>query len=306
MNANLRNKEWKIVRADGNKCVLNISTSIVASDDGILHFLALMQDITLRKQVEKDKEILEARNRQIQKTESLHRMTGAMAHHFNNQLGVVIGYLELVMYSLRDKDVAGKIAAAMEASEKAAELSRLLLTSLGQSFDERKQLDLSEACRRGMPIQRAVIPGMATLKTDFPVPGPAVYSNEAQVQAILSRLLANAWEALGNCRRTIGLKVSKVTVTDIPAENRFPIDWRPREGEYACIEVTDQGCGIARDHLTSIFDPLFTSKFTGRGLGLPVVLGIAKAHGGAVAVQSEPEMGSTFRVFLPQSATPGG
>jgi two-component system cell cycle sensor histidine kinase/response regulator CckA len=80
------------------------------------------------------------------------------------------------------------------------------------------------------------------------------------------------------------------------------MDWQPKEKSYACLEVTDTGCGIADKDIENLFDPFFSSKFTGRGLGLAVVLGIVKAHGGTVTVESEPGRGSIFRVFLPLSA----
>ena len=88
-------------------------------------------------------------------------------------------------------------------------------------------------------------------------------------------------------------------MTDIPAFHRFPIDWQARESVYACLEVVDTGCGITNKDIEKIFDPFFTTKFTGRGLGLSVVIGIVQAHDGGVTVESELGRGSFFRVFLP-------
>jgi CheY-like chemotaxis protein len=100
----------------------------------------------------------------------------------------------------------------------------------------------------------------------------------------------------------IHLKVKTVSPGEIPASHRFPIDWQPQENAYACLEVADAGCGIQENDIEKLFDPFFSSKFTGRGLGLPVVLGIVKAHGGAVTVESEPGRGSEFRLYFPVSA----
>ncbi len=114
-------------------------------------------------------------------------------------------------------------------------------------------------------------------------------------------LVTNAWEAVGENNGTIRLTVETVSLTDIPALKRFPIDWQLKESVYACLEVADTGCGITNTDIEKLFDPFFTTKFTGRGLGLSVVIGIVQAHGGGVTVESEPGLGSVFRVFLPIS-----
>jgi two-component system cell cycle sensor histidine kinase/response regulator CckA len=121
------------------------------------------------------------------------------------------------------------------------------------------------------------------------------------LQQILTNLITNAWEAVGEGRGVIRLGIKTVSPADIPAAHRFPLDWQPQDNAYACLEVTDAGCGIAAKDIENLFDPFFSSKFTGRGLGLAVILGIVKAHGGAVTVESEPGQGSTFRVFFPVS-----
>jgi CheY-like chemotaxis protein len=116
-------------------------------------------------------------------------------------------------------------------------------------------------------------------------------------------LVTNAWEAVGNLEATIRLTVRTVSAAEIPTSHRLPAGWKPRDGAYACVEVTDAGCGIEDEEIERIFDPFFTSKFTGRGLGLPVVLGILHAHSGGLVVESRRgrDSGSTFRVYLPVS-----
>jgi CheY-like chemotaxis protein len=132
--------------------------------------------------------------------------------------------------------------------------------------------------------------------------GPAISADANQIQQVLTNLVTNAWEACGDGRSAIHLTVKRVSPADIPASHRFPIDWWPHDNAYACLEVADQGSGIANKEIEKLFDPFFSSKCTGRGMGLSVVLGIVRAHRGAVTVESEPGRGSTFRVFLPVSA----
>ena len=261
------------------------------------------KNITERKKAEAEKAILEAQTRQLQKADSLGRMAGAIAHHFNNQLGVVIGNLEMAIDDLpHGAGPANRLTTAMQAAWKAAEMSGLMLTYLGQSFDKLEPLDLSDACRRGLPMLRAAMPGKVVLETDLPSPGPVISANENQIQQVLTNLVINAWEAIGEGQGAIHLSIKTISPAEIPAAYRLPIGWQSQDSAYAGMEVKDAGCGIADKDIEKLFDPFFSSKFTGRGLGLSVVLGIVKAHDGAVTVESEPGRGSTFRVFLPVSA----
>jgi signal transduction histidine kinase len=124
-------------------------------------------------------------------------------------------------------------------------------------------------------------------------------ANINQMQQVMTSLITNAWEALGENRGTILLSVKTVPAVNIPATHRFPLDWQPQSSVYACLDVTDTGCGIEETDIEKLFDPFFSSKFTGRGMGLAVVLGIVRAHDGAITVESTPRKGSSFRVFLP-------
>ncbi len=253
-------------------------------------------------QREVEKAELEARNRQLQKTESLGRMAGAIAHHFNNQLQVVMGNLEMAMDELpRESDTLETLTETMQAARRAAKVSGLMLTYLGQTPGRREPVDLSEACHQILILLQAAVPKGMTLKVDLPSSGPVIRANAGQIQQALANLVTNAWEAAGESKGAVGLTVKMVSQANIPASKRFPIDWQPRENVYACLEVTDTGCGIPSNDIEKIFDPFFTTKFTGRGLGLPVVLGIAGAHDGGITVESEPGRGSVFRVFLPVS-----
>ncbi len=254
------------------------------------------RDITERKRAEEQ-------IRQLQKSESLSRMAGASAHHFNNQLSVVMGNLEVALQDLpRDMNLARYLHNAMAATRKAAEVSGLMLTYLGQTVGQREPLDLSEVCNRSLPMLRVALPKDVVLETDLRLPGPVIQANANQIQQVLTNLFTNAWEAIGDGWGIICLKVKEVCAADISASNRRPISWQPETLRYACLEITDTGYGISAEDIEKLFDPFFSSKFTGRGLGLPVALGLVKAHGGGITVESELRRGSTFRVFFPLSA----
>ncbi len=113
--------------------------------------------------------------------------------------------------------------------------------------------------------------------------------------------MTNAWEASGDRQGLIRLSVKTVAAADLPATRRFPLGCQAQEKAYACLEVADAGRGIAAREIDKLFEPFFSTKYTGRGLGLSVVLGIARTHDGFVTVESEPGRGSIFRVFFPVS-----
>jgi PAS domain S-box-containing protein len=262
------------------------------------------RDVTERVHAEAEKAKLELLNRQLQKSESLGRMAGAIAHHFNNQLQTVMMGLEMALKGM-SHDPQGSsefLTEALLSARKATEVSRLMLTYLGQIPAKREPLDFAEICQRSLPVLRAAMPTDVVLEVDFPVPGPTIQSNGGQIQQMLANLVTNAWESRRDGRTSIHLAVKTVSASDVPAANRFPIDCQLQDAAYACLEVADAGSGIAGKDIEKLFDPFFSSKFTGRGLGLAVVLGIVRAHQGIITVESELGRGSVFRIFFPVSS----
>jgi two-component system, cell cycle sensor histidine kinase and response regulator CckA len=292
--------EYRGLRLDGSTFDIEVNSEFIRDAAGLpTGMVVIVRDITERKQAEAAREKLEVQNRQLQKAESLSRMAGAIAHHFNNQLGAVIANLDLAMMALlQEANPHAGITAAMKSSYKAAEMSDLMLTYLGQSRDKHEPLDLSETCRTSLPVLQAMA-GDAVLESDLSEPGPIIMANATQILQALTNLTTNAWEAVGEGGGAIHLCVKSVSAIDIPAMHRFPSDWQPQNNAYACIEVADAGCGVEEKDIEKLFDPFFSSKFAGRGMGLAVVLGIVRAHGGVVTVESKPGQGSTFRIFFP-------
>jgi two-component system, cell cycle sensor histidine kinase and response regulator CckA len=258
------------------------------------------EDITQLKNAEAERARLKAQNWQLQKAESLGRMAGAIAHLFNNHLTVVIGNLEMALMDLSgDAVIREDVIEAMRAARQSAEISELLLSYLGQSTAKHEPLDLSDVCRLNLPMFRDAVPEGVALETDLLSPGPVAHANANQMRQVLTHLVTNGWESIRHTAGTVTLTTRIIPAFDIPKPHLAPIDWKPTADLFACLEVTDTGCGIAEEDLGKIFDPFFTTKLTGRGLGLAVVLGIVKTWGGAIDVESQQNKGSTFRVFLP-------
>ncbi len=202
------------------------------------------------------------------------------------------------------KDIAQSantmLAARQQAEEnKAAEMSGQRLTYLGLAGEQYTFLDLSETCRRILPLLQAAAPEDVLIQKELPTTGPHIEGDANQIQQVLAALINNAGEAVAQNNGSVLLRILTVMAADIPVKQRFPIDWQPQSPTYACIEVQDTGCGITDEDREMLFDPFSSKKFIGRGLSLAIVLGIAKAHGGAVTVESKFARGSTFRLFLP-------
>jgi PAS domain S-box-containing protein len=297
--------ESRLFHKDGHYVPILSRGYILRDNDGkAIRVSGVNTDLTEQKKNDAERSRWERQRLQLEKAESLNRMAGAIAHHFNNQLYVVIGSLELVINDLPvGSDESQKLLNAMKASNRAADVSKLMLTYLGQTPGKPKLLDLSETCRKGLLMLQSVIPKNVLMAPPvFPLPGPTIRANMSQMHQILTNLVTNASESIADKKGTITLSVNTVSSADISLSHRFPIDWQPKEALYACLEVADTGSGITHVDIEKIFDPFFTTKFVGRGLGLAAVMGIVSAHGGGVTVESEIGRGSIFRVFLPVSA----
>ena len=256
-----------------------------------------------KRNLEKKRRSDERQTAQRQKIESLGRMAGSIAHHFNNQLSAVMGNLEIALEDVPlDAGYRKNLFQAMMAAHKAAAVSRQMLIYLGNALGRYMPVDLSGSCRKTLSILTSAIPEGMNLVIDFPVSGPTIHADPIQIQQVLTHLITNAWESIPDSQGTISLTIYTVFYEDIFLSQCIPIDWHPRHIPHACLEVSDTGSGIAQEDIQKIFDPFFTTKFTGRGLGLSVVMGIIKTHGGCITVDSEKGCGSVFRIYLPTAA----
>jgi PAS domain S-box-containing protein len=268
-------------------------------DDKLVEgFITDVSDRKRYEQTVEEKTALENQLHHLQKADSLSRMAGAIAHHFNNKLCGVLACLELVRMQAVGQGGGGEtVDIAIDAATKAADISKLMLRCLGQSRLERHHIDLSVYCHELRPELASSMPETVLLDLSLPEESIVVWADAEALRQIVTNLVTNAWEAEGTTR--VELRVTRMHPGSFGAGVRYPVDWVPSEGAFVVIEVTDDGAGMSATMVEQIFDPFFTTKFTGRGIGLPLVLGLARSHGGGVIVDSKAGEGTVFRVCLP-------
>jgi len=246
---------------------------------------------------------LETVNRQLHKNESLGRMAGAVAHNYNNMLTVILGNLEVALTDLPENDTGLKnvLGAAHDAASRLTALGTNMLIYLGQSPTARSfpLVDLVPLLRDYGRLCEQNLAEHMSLSVRLPAQPVVAAADRDLIRRLLDSLFANGVEALGSDGGSIELTLTVVSSDGIGGDHCFPVDWQPAEKAYACIHVLDTGCGIGPESLEQIFDPFYTQKFTGRGMGLPLVLGIVRMHGGGITVRSVRNKGSVFKVFLP-------
>lgn len=240
---------------------------------------------------------LEKRVLQAQKLESLGVMAGGIAHDFNNLLVVIMGNSDLVGSMLesgtRERELVNEIE---NASRRAAELCQQMLAYSGHTTFESKIFDLSTLVEEMTHLLRASITQRAQVEYRFESGLPFIAGDPTQVRQVIMNLIVNASEAVGDSGGNIQVKTGSGLFT--PGDGKHGIDVA-KAGLHVYLEVRDDGCGMTEDVLERIYDPFFSTKFTGRGLGLASILGIMRACGGGIGIKTAPGQGSTFQVLFP-------
>jgi len=290
--------EAQICRGDGAFQWVSLYAEVL-DVEGTPTLLAGAVDITERRRLESERFYLEDRRARLKKSESIGVMAGSIAHHFNNKLQVALAGLEGVVPDAGSPGSPKRLDLARRALEEAAEVSQKMLISLGQLPAGREVLDWARTCGSTLERMRSALPEGVALDWASSACPCRVSGNEDLVRQVVVNLVTNSAESLREEGGTVRVAVGCRTPESIPARHRFPLWWQAKGDHFACLEIQDTGCGIDAEDLDRIFDPFYSTKFTGRGLGLPVTLGIVQAYGGLITVETRPGEGSTFRVFFP-------
>jgi PAS domain S-box-containing protein len=283
-------------RKDGTVAYCEWYNSALLDEAGRLHsILSLVLDVTERRQAEE-------RLRQTQKLESLGVLAGGLAHDFNNLLVGVIGYGSLAQQSLTPNHPAcAFLNHVLKAGEQAATLTRQMLAYSGKGRFLIERLNLSELISEINDILQHSISKNISQHYELARDLQLVEADRGQMQQVLMNLVLNAAESIAGGSGEIWIRtgVRELSEQDERCELEAA-EFSP--GKYVYLEVRDTGCGMDEATRTKIFDPFFSTKFTGRGLGLAAVAGIVRSHKGAIQVTSAPGKGSCFTVFFPACA----
>lgn len=266
--------------------------SLALIDTGEL--VSVVRDITQRKQAE-------SALQQAQKMESIGVLAGGIAHDFNNLLTSMMGQTSLAIAKLSNENPARRhIEKAIISAERAADLTRQMLAYAGKGQFYVQELDLNHLIEENASLLDTVLPANATLGLNLSTKLPSIEADRAQIQQVVMNLVINAIESLPKAGGSVHLSTYCINIE----EHIFsPLDFIggevPADGLYVCMDVRDTGSGMDEAILPRIFDPFYSTKTKGSGLGLAATLGIIQTHRGGIRVESQLRKGSRFQVYFP-------
>ncbi len=284
--------EAKGITRDGRTVYFDISATKITYRDRIA-VLAFFNDITQRKQ-------LETHLQQAQKMEAIGTLAGGIAHDFNNILMGIIGHTEVAILHKHNPDKAhDHLNQVLGAGKRAAQLVQQILTFSRQKDLERKPLQISPLVTETIKMLRASLPSTIDIQYDIEDQHGMVMADPTQIHQVLMNLCTNAAHAMRGLSGLLRISLDKVAIND---KQSTPL----KPGTYLRMSVEDNGHGMDRTTMDRIFDPYFSTKKPdeGTGLGLAVVHGIITSYGGRIEVDSEPDKGTTFHIFLPRIEQP--
>jgi PAS domain S-box-containing protein len=288
--------EYRMRHKNGSWVLLESTASVIRDGNGQVQKLVIVnRDITERKQLEEQLQM-------AQKVEAIGRLSGAIAHDFNNILGVIIGYTEALQKRMQPENAFREaIDEIQSAAKRAASLTQQLLAFSRKQVLEPKILDLNAVIRDMETMSGSLVGEHIEFALALSYSPAVVKADRTQLEQVILNLSVNARDAMPQGGK-LAIETSNVDMDGAnPARPSYMLP-----GSYVLLKVMDTGCGMTRDVQAHMFEPFFTTKEKGKGtgLGLATVYGIVKQSGGYILVNSEPGKGTAFEVYLPLIETP--
>ncbi|MBA3037966.1 MAG: response regulator [Desulfobacterium sp.] len=284
---NLIAKDETIITCETSSSVINFNGKPAA--------LVFARDITDREKSRKEKAILETKLKEARKIEAIATLAGGIAHEFNNALFTVSGSVELLQMVLPVKDNYNKyIEIITNSVRRMASLTDKLLAYAQGGKYQAKPISLCSYIEDTLPFIRSTIDRSIKVERNLPKELPEIMADITQMQLVISAIMTNSSEAIE------GKGCIRISVNQVSIDNKYIRDFpHAKPGDHLCLTIEDDGKGMDEEILSRIFDPFFSTKFQGRGLGMAAVYGIIRNHNGWVTVDSKSGKGTSVHIYLP-------
>ena len=286
------NVEFPLLKKDGSIAMVDYMARIGRDEEG--HFIrthCAFMDITESRK-------LEEQLRQSQKMEAVGTLAGGIAHDFNNILAVILGNTELAAFDIPDSNPAAmSLKAIRQASLRAKDMVQQLLAFSRKSDEKSRPFNMTPIIKESMKMLRSAVPTSVAFKQHLSGDLCNVQGDATQIHQIVMNLVTNAAHAMSEEGGLLEVNLENITLQ----EEKSCFDWVLSPGKYVRLKIGDTGEGIAPAIIERIFEPYYTTKEVGKGtgMGLSVVHGIVKRHGGGIRVESEVEKGTIFEIYFP-------
>ncbi|MCG8617177.1 MAG: ATP-binding protein, partial [Desulfobacterales bacterium] len=289
----------QLKKKDGTPVWCNVRGRLISQGDDTRGIIWILSDISERIAAEEERRTIARELEQAQRYKSLNVMAGAIAHHYNNIMTSVQGNIELLLMGLPESSQVRRLAInALNSAQKASRMSTSMLVYVGQQKVDPMALDLGILINDLRELlKNNVRAGTEIILEQEKVP-LVCEADPAQIRELILNLVINADESIPGEGGRITIWTSTACVRGLDQPTPFR-DVELSAENYICCQITDNGTGMDKETFDHMFEPFFSTKFTGRGLGLSIVAGILKAHHGTMEVKSSPDEGTVIRFYLP-------
>ena len=292
---------YRILTREGEMRWLDTVFKVEDLPDGRVRVIGAARDVTEHQLAEQERQRLEDHLRDVQRLESLGVLSDRIAHGFNNQLTVILGNSSLaLMDAEQDTPLFERLQRIRSAAQQSSNLTEQMLVYAGTATPSLKSIHLPHLVEGMRELLEASISRQCSLQLEIVSPLPLMEGDEGQLRQVAVNLVTNASESLGQEPGNAWLRVGTMYADADYLDDTFGTS-DLLQGNFLYIEVEDDGSGISPADRGKIFEPFFSTRFSGRGLGLAAVLGIVQSHLGAIKLQSEPDAGTCIRILFPVS-----